>query len=84
MEPSPDSSLFDQFLPSSSVSVFDQFLEQNKPEVSVFDQFLASPAPLTLSDKLRSQLTKAKAHAEVTRQNYTASRLPQGLRLGYN
>jgi hypothetical protein len=85
MEPL-DSSLFDQFAPAN-VSIFDQFLEQNKPAVSVFDQFteqkIASAAP-TLSDKLRSQLSKAKAHAEVTRQNYTASRLPQGLRLGYN
>jgi hypothetical protein len=74
-------SVFDSFLSSS---VFDQFA---KPS-SVFDQFLeqkvtAPPAP-TIHDKLRAQLERSKAHAENTRQNTTAARLPQGLRLGFN
>jgi len=55
----------------------------------VYDQFLQTaekitvPAKNTLADKLRVQAEKAKANAQVPQQNFTASRLPEGLRLGF-
>lgn len=72
---------FDSFLPSP----FDDFLATAD---TVFDRYLeqkiTEPPALTIHDKLRMHLEKSRAHAEITRQNFTASRLPQGLRLGYN
>jgi len=65
-------------------STFDSFLPKTN---SVYDQFLMAAekitAPKTIAEKLRAQAVKAKASAEVPQQNFTATRLPEGLRLGF-
>jgi hypothetical protein len=70
MEPS----VFDSFA-QSDTDIFDQFLLETEP--------IKAKEPPTLKQKLEAQRAKARAHAATTQQNYTASRLPEGLRLGF-
>jgi hypothetical protein len=67
-------------------SVFDAFV---KMDTDIFDQFVMETEPIkeqeppTLKQRLAARLDQAREHAATTRQNYTASRLPDGLRLGF-